>query len=85
MISVLNISAQLYVEISCRFSFRFSRKKVRNVVCDAEHLFSQNDKFFNASGLGGVSPYEQFLQISTLGKSVKKLSVDIHRQCLLFQ
>lgn len=35
-------------------------------------------------GLGGFSPYEQFLQISTRGKSVKKLSMDVHRQCLLF-
>ncbi len=35
-------------------------------------------------GLGGFSPYEQFLQISIRGKFVKKLSVDVHRQCLLF-
>ena len=36
-------------------------------------------------GLGGLSPYEQFLQISTCGNSVKKVPVDVHRQCLLFR
>ncbi len=35
--------------------------------------------------LGGFSLYEQFLQIFPCGKSVKKLSMDVHRQCLLFQ
>lgn len=36
-------------------------------------------------GLGGFSLYEQFLQIFPRGKSVKKLSMDVHRQCLLLQ
>jgi len=36
-------------------------------------------------GLGGFSPYEQFLQIFLRGKSVKKLSMDVHRQCLLLR
>ena len=39
----------------------------------------------SARGLGGYSTYEQFLQISIHGKSVKKLSIDVHRQCLLFR
>ena len=73
------------LRFSAVFSFHFGRKKFRNAACAAGHLFSQNDKFFYARGLGGLSPYEQFLQISTLGKSVKKLSVDVHRQCLLFR
>ena len=38
-----------------------------------------------SEGGRGFSPYaSQFLQISILGNSVKKLPVDVHRQCLLF-
>ncbi len=36
-------------------------------------------------GLGGFFSYKQFLQNFHDGKSVKKLPVDVHRQCLLFQ
>ena len=40
--------------------------------------------FSKVGAYGGFSPYEQFLQISIYGKSLKKLSMDVHRQCLLF-
>ena len=62
------------------------------VYCNEEKTSMQytffNVRFFDfwvERGLGGLSPYEQFLQVSTCGKSVKKLSMDVHRQCLLFR
>ena len=51
----------------------------------AVHLFRcWNFHFLTVRGLGGFAPYEQFLQIFLRGKSVKKVPVDVHRQCLLF-
>ena len=57
-------------------------------VSNAMHFFVKwfewNNFVRTFRGLGGFSPYEQFLQISIYGKSLKKLSMDVHRQCLLF-
>ena len=49
-------------------------------------LFSMTKlfRFYIARGLGGFSTYEQFLQISIHGKFVKKVPMDVHRQCLLY-
>lgn len=73
-----------YIEIDLYFASYsileevFLSKKFKN-------SFKIISEFCYMRGLGGFSPYEQFLQISFHGNSVKKLSVDVHRQCLLFQ